>query len=706
MKKNSVRESNYVLRSLRDEVDYKMGLVYSSILNLNYNVAIKGLLQSPDNHKDIIQLLTAKDGIGHLEQEQDTIYVYLPDGEILLSSRGVYSQMEMLYGEIFSYGDMAYEEFHDTILNGNSQTALLPNTKVKTNSRESEAILYLAKIPFGFESGASAKVLFFIDSSQIFQQVESYVRESNSWFGIYTREQELIYHTDNCPADIEAFMGEYKRSGFQNRLGTAGYETGGNIYTMASSNFNGWLFISGIAKKDLYAQVYRIQFTVLLLFFIYAVVGCYLSYSIARRNLKPLHRILAMSKSAGISGSGQINEYQMLESNFQELMESNSLYLEKMKNTWRQNLVSGRYNTIEEIEELELPEITGFSYFLVMIIDFSAPVLVMEEQSIDQVNRQRYIVRSGIKELGLKQAIVTDISIEQLGILFCSGEASGLKDPQMEEKRRLILTYVKKAAGESICLGQGEVVKGPLLIGYSFIQAKCAVRACLEFHKDYMDYASIPRKNEKYYFPDQLREMLFDAVRKGNLKQAKSILKVLKVENFETRQLSDHQSGQFLEEMHSVLLHLKNEDFISDEELSPVDTMSGQDKYYYYVQKLFAACMQKTEQAFTQKKKIEKEFLSFIDEHYMDSNLCLSMAASHFQLSDSYLSYLFKKTYGVNFSTYLENKRIEEARLLILNGEHSLEEIGYLVGYNSSHVFRRAFRKVTGHNPSEFMKLK
>lgn len=712
MKKNSIRESNYVLNSVKDEMDYKMELVYSSTLSLNYNTAISGLLNSPEKRGDIAQLLMAKNGIGQLERDEDTIYLYFPGDEMLLSSKGVYSKLETLYGEIFSYGTMDYREFHDEILNSSSQQQFFPDTKVRTNSRDSSAILYLVQIPFGLKNGSFAKILFFIDSGRIDRQIEEYARKSKSWFAIYTKDLKLIYHTDNCPEDLASFVDRYDKENPPKEGTPSSYDAQGMIYTSTTSDFNGWLFVSGVAERDLYAQVRKNQFTVIVMFLIYAVVGCYAAYYASKRNVRPLHRILALWGGERITDGRHINEYQMLESNFQdiishnrELADFNTEYLEKMRESWMQNLICGRYNTMEEIEELELKQIAGFTRFQVMIIDFSSSAFVLEDQSLDHFNRQRYLIKNGLKQLELKQAVVIELSIEQLGILFCSNASDTSFKQQLEKQRDIILDYLKEAVTDHICLGYGDSVHGPLLIGYSFIQAKCAVRACLEYQRDYMDYTSIPRKNEKYYFPDQLREMVFDAIRKGNLKQIKSILKVLQVENFKIRQLSAHQEEQFLEELHSIMLHLKNEDFLAEEEMEPEASLQGLDRFYYYVQLLCSVCMQRTEQVFSQKKKIQQELISFVDEHYKDNRLCLAMAASHFQLSESYFSYLFKKNYGVNFSSYLENRRIEQARLLILKGQYSLDEIGRMVGYNSSHVFRRAFRKVTGLNPSDLLKI-
>lgn len=707
IKENSIRESSYMLGAVRDEVDYKMKTVYASILNLNYNVTIRDLLNSPEKEKDIAKLLTARDEIGYLEDDGDTIYIYLPDEEALLSSKGVYSQIEKLYGKIFSYGDMDYQEFYEQILNGDAYHAVLPETRVTTNSRESSAILYVAQIPFGPKTGKKAKVLFFIDSGNIHAMTEDYVQNGNSWFGIYTKDQTPVCTTNGDPGNGGLLPLEYDASGEPR----SDYEMDGYLYTTAQSNYNGWVFVSGIAKKDLFAQVTRIQIGILFLFSVYALAGCCAAYYIAAQNLRPLRTILSGWNREPKAAGGKINEYQMLEDYFQDIIRqnqeltiSNEDYMERMKEIWLQNLICGRYNTREEIEELKLSEISEYHCFAVLILDFSSGSLMLEGQSIDDLNARRYLVKKWLKEMEFSQTAATEIDLCQVGILFYSNAAQ--EDFEEETGRRAgeLLAELKKSMGEDMRAGKGEAVTGALRIGYSFIQARCAVRACLEYRKDYMAYGGIPRKNEKYYFPDQLREMLIDAVPKGNLKQVNSIFKVLKVENFDTRDLSAKEERQFLEEIWSVMLHLKNKDLISTEEMEVEERIRGEDLYYLYVQKIQSACMQKTEQAFSEKKKIQQELMQFIDEHYMDSGLCLSMAAKQFHLSESYLSYLFKKSYGINFSSYLENKRIGQAKLLLLEGTYSIEEVGRMTGYNSAHVFRRAFRKVTGCNPSDLLK--
>lgn len=707
-KKNSIRESVYVLDSLRDEVDYKMESVYSDIVTLNYNVTINNLIHSPSQQKDIGQLLNSKDEIARIQRESTVLYVYLPDENILLSNKGVYSELEKLYGKVFSYGEMDYREFYDKILNQEQPRAVFPNARVKVDSREFSSVLYLQRIPFGSQKGKGAQILVFIDDSFIKKQTEGYVDQVGRWFGIYTKDKELIYKSSNYPEKQDGLI---KENLFENdsRQEEKAKDIGESVYTWSRSNYNGWMFVSGISKKDLYSWASQMLWSVFFLFLVYAAVGCYASYCIARRNLIPLRRILALWNPEE-EKSGRVDEYQLLEyyvqnaiTKNQELTESNNGYMKKMKEMDLHGLLCGKYNTQEEIDELDLQEITDFSNFEVLILDFSLTSMVMEEESIDDFNTQRYQIKMLLESMNMEDMIYMEINMYQMGLLFYSNEERSVFEKQMKEKSQMILEYLTSHMGERLRLGKGEAVQGALHIGYSFVQAKCAVRACLEYNKNYMDYGEIPRGNEKYYFPAQLREMVFENLQKGNLKQLKSILKVLHVENFQIRKLSGLQKRQFLEEMYSVMLHMKNKELISEEELAGAEEekLDGEEKYYYYANRIMNACQKKTEEAFSEKKKLKHDLLRFVDENYMDSNLCLAMAAAYFHMSESYLSCTFKKNYGVNFSSYLENKRIEQAKLLLLEEKYSVEDVGRMVGYNSAHVFRRAFRKVAGYNPSE-----
>ena len=80
--------------------------------------------------------------------------------------------------------------------------------------------------------------------------------------------------------------------------------------------------------------------------------------------------------------------------------------------------------------------------------------------------------------------------------------------------------------------------------------------------------------------------------------------------------------------------------------------------------------------------------------------------AEEFQISEGYLSYVFKEQSDINFADYLEQIRIKRAQELLKTGNNTVANVAELVGYNSVQVFRRAFKRVTGISPRDMKKSK
>lgn len=94
----------------------------------------------------------------------------------------------------------------------------------------------------------------------------------------------------------------------------------------------------------------------------------------------------------------------------------------------------------------------------------------------------------------------------------------------------------------------------------------------------------------------------------------------------------------------------------------------------------------------------------YIARHYMNT-LTLEEISKHVHLNASYLSIVFKKETGQNFSDYLTGYRIEMAKNMLRRGDMSIAAISEAVGYADSKYFSRIFTRLVGIKPSAYRTL-
>ena len=88
-------------------------------------------------------------------------------------------------------------------------------------------------------------------------------------------------------------------------------------------------------------------------------------------------------------------------------------------------------------------------------------------------------------------------------------------------------------------------------------------------------------------------------------------------------------------------------------------------------------------------------------EHYQEK-LTLAMAAEATGISQGYLSSIFKKQTGSNFTDYVAWIKIEKAKDLIQEHQYMMYEISDMLGFENPYYFSKVFKKVTGITPKEY----
>lgn len=95
-----------------------------------------------------------------------------------------------------------------------------------------------------------------------------------------------------------------------------------------------------------------------------------------------------------------------------------------------------------------------------------------------------------------------------------------------------------------------------------------------------------------------------------------------------------------------------------------------------------------------------KQVYEHIEQHYAEPITVQEMADLTYLTIPAFCRY-FKKMTGQTLTSLLQEYRISQARLLLLQGQ-SVAAAAFATGFNNLSHFNRTFRRLVGQRPSEY----
>lgn len=109
-----------------------------------------------------------------------------------------------------------------------------------------------------------------------------------------------------------------------------------------------------------------------------------------------------------------------------------------------------------------------------------------------------------------------------------------------------------------------------------------------------------------------------------------------------------------------------------------------------------------------QKEEINRDDRLLAMTNYIQSNyreVTLEAMAAHFHLSAPYISKYIRDKSGKTFGELVTQVRMKQAKTLLKNGNMTVENISYAVGYPNAEHFSRTFKKLFGMSPLQYRNL-
>lgn len=256
-----------------------------------------------------------------------------------------------------------------------------------------------------------------------------------------------------------------------------------------------------------------------------------------------------------------------------------------------------------------------------------------------------------------------------------------------------------------ICIGKPVLLP---LLGEKRLELEKLMQNHLDSGEILIEGIAISRQNARYQPLDA--DLLTQYLEQGNrieiLNYMRSYLTRLSAENGIDRLVLRLLHQDFLQllysylQKHEIQAHRLYMDSVS-KQLQETAEHSAFDmvKWVSFVTGKALACVEETKQTGT----VVFNAMSYIREHFRENISRDEVAAAVF-VTSSYLSRIFHQETGFKITDFLTRCRIEEAKALLRNTDHSISDIAVESGFDSFSYFSTVFKKVTGITPVQYRK--
>ncbi len=217
------------------------------------------------------------------------------------------------------------------------------------------------------------------------------------------------------------------------------------------------------------------------------------------------------------------------------------------------------------------------------------------------------------------------------------------------------------------------------------------------------------KANAKNKFEEKMNEVIFAVVQKKYSDSRKALTEYLDL-------LYDHygydliaiqyEIQHFMEELNMISKDSCNYDIIS-----PLRSRNNNQHFVNTYQNRYdlkVEIMKAIDRIFDHlmdnkdnRKNTIEDILNYIDRN-CHKDISLDQVGEYANMSSYYLSKIFKKETGVNFVTYLTDRKIEIAKDMLINTDIPIINIALDLSYHEPNYFSKVFKKSTGMTPTEY----
>lgn len=668
---------------------------------LNHYEPLTKVLYASEGTPLVSNLLALREELMYYSDTNGILEDYLVYGKssgVIVTGRRVFLRPEWYYGGMLAYDGLTYEEWLGTILTISGHSRFYPAGEAQIGSEKQRYILYVKPFINLGNGQIAGQTAFYLNETAVLSQLASSMRGEGMFVQLTSGETLLSHYGAECGG----------LSGLDHGGESGEYETiflnGENYYlvSVAAAQFPLALRM-GIPARLLQSQCSeRLRGVRLCTALLMALVAAVAVFTILR-NREPL---IGLARHA--PGKGDMRSIASAFTHLQKERDTLSQVVTTQNTQLREALfrqIMYGLNSSEAQVETQLEYVgvtlggpTGRMHALYLVIDDEM------EDDVDRVSLAEFDLRYA----QLRDLLEREFSgVFSLLLLEDHNQIALIYDPPVEGDLSPLHTLYQRVRAS---LGFGV----HLYLGSSFSQLR---HACRSFSEARRLMRGDTQKNERYLAVESFRkdadcfdygardeERLLNLIDRAARDEIEAMLSIIFRHNFEERALSAHMCELLYSRMVSTLVQAEHRVPLTEPELL-APRGDGDPRAFFAALRRHIGLM--CEQANIDRQQVrqqtDQEMLAFIQEHFANSELSITMLATRFGRSESYVSSRIKSLLGQPFSGYVEQLRVNRANELLAQGKMRITEISLAVGYNSPTAFGRAYKRVTGITPSEYL---
>lgn len=531
---------------------------------------------------------------------------------------------------------------------------------------------------------STAVIVMFIDINKIKSYMAGYVKSTEGNFLIIDSNNSILMSlNDDYLVNKKGQLNEAKlKSDY--------------IIYRSPSNVIDWSYVLIQPKKEVFRDINRkrnvANITLAIVFFI----GLLISLFVAKLNNNPVIRLLNNNDqlSKRIQNQMPLIQHSFLErwmKGSYERIEELQIFMKNLKSSY-----IGELYCVVVIESADYIDLLG------EIKDYNSKELEIKQFNIIDV----------LTENLLQEEYILVLDYSRIAVIYIS------EDKDEEKFEKYLLNNVSQCKMvlennniENVKFGIGSTCKLMSEVSTSLNNAVDVLRT-KEYSKESAIhcYEMVNSNKDAYFYPSEIEVQLYYSIRSGNYEQVEIILRDILNKNIIEKMLPAYMVKIFIYELWGTLAKVKENMLNIDEDVSKyitatfekIDLLSDMEKIQFCRKAFLDLCKANNAEKKNRQKSVIENINDYVNKNYCNPNLGISMISDEFNLSNTYISQIFKEYNHVTFIDYIQKLRIDEAKRLVDENKMAIKDIVVACGYNSSNTFGKAFKRVHGVSASEY----